>query len=222
MGTVTQIKDLDSSSWSNNILIRILLYLADTIQEYLHSRGKDVHDRKQIALPEPEFYVIYTGTQPVPAEISLRKDFFGNPDGMIDLTARVYTAETSDIIGQYIVFCRVLDDQIQRHEKTAEAAREAIRICQDRGVLTGYLKDREKEVVSIVIMLFDQEYAVKQFGIAQREEGRIIESVEIYRKEMDLDDQSILNRIMEKFKLDRHEAEQYVMAETPEKVYQAE
>jgi len=78
---------------------------------------------------------------------------------------------------------------------------------------------------SVFIDILDQEYAVNQFGKAQkeegREEGRIIESVEIYRKEMDMDDQSILNRIMEKFHLDRHEAERYVMAGAPGKAYQA-
>ena len=160
------------STWSINILIRILLYLADTIQEYLHAMEKDIHDQKQIELPEPEFYVIYTGKRQIPPVISLRNDFFRDPDGMIDLTARVYTSETKDIIGQYIIFCRVLEDQIRINGRTGKAARETIRICQDRGVLADYLKEREKEVINIMITLFDQEYAVNQYGKAQRKEGR--------------------------------------------------
>ena len=42
----------------------------------------------------------------------------------------------------------------------------------DRGMLADYLKEREKAVGSIMIMLFDQEYVVNQFGKAQKEKGR--------------------------------------------------
>ncbi len=207
------------SSWSINILIRILLYLADTIQEYLYSGNKDIHDYKKLEIPKPEFYVIYTGRTKVPEQISLREDFFGSVDCPIDLKAIVYTAETDDIIGQYIIFCRVLDDQIQKLGRTREAAEEAIRICQDRGVLSEYLKDREKEVVDIMIMLFDQEYAVKQYGRTQKEEGRvegleegrILERIDIYR-EAGMDDQSIIAALRKKFGLTQEKAESYVLS----------
>ena len=159
------------SSWSDNILIRVLLYLADTIQEYLHSNSKDIHDEKKLELPTPEFYVIYTGRKNVPETISLKKDFFQNESCPIDLEARVFTAETEDIIGQYIIFCRVMDDQVKMLGRTQEAAIEAIRICCDRGVLKDYLEEREKEVITIMITLFNQEYATKQYGKAQKEEG---------------------------------------------------
>ena len=160
------------STWSDNILIRVLLYLADTIQEYLHTKEYDIHDSKKIDLPKPEFYIIYTGEKTVPEKISLRETFFEDAEDTIDLRARVITAETKDIIGQYILFCRVLDSQIKRLGATREAAEEAIRICQDRGVMTEYLEDRKKEVVDIMVMLFDQEYAVEQCLKARERKGR--------------------------------------------------
>ena len=103
---------------------------------------------------------------------SLQKDLFQNESCPIDLEARVFTAETEDIIGQYIIFCRVMDDQVKILGRTQEAAIEAIRICCDRGVLKDYLKEREKEVITIMITLFNQEYATQQYGKAQKEEGR--------------------------------------------------
>ena len=124
------------SSWSVNILIRILLYLADTIQEYLHMNNMDIHNQKKLQLPVPEFYVIYTGTREVPGQISLKGDFFTGQDCPIDLKARVYSSETEDIIGQYIIFSRVFRDEIHKHGQKKEAAMEAIRICRDRGILT--------------------------------------------------------------------------------------
>ena len=38
-------------------------------------------------------------------------------------------------------------------------------------MLVDYLNSHEKEVIDIMIMLFDQEYAVKQYGKAQEEKG---------------------------------------------------
>ena len=164
------------STWSVNILVRILLYLADTIQEYLHMRALDIHDTRKLTLPKPEFYIIYTGRQKVGETVSLKNDFFADEKSAVDLEARVITAETNDIIGQYIIFSHVLDDQVRVYGRTKEAAQEAIRICKDRGVLAEYLNGQEKEVVDIMIMLFNQEYAVEQYVKADsrqvHEEGR--------------------------------------------------
>ncbi len=169
------------ATWSVNILIRTLLYLADTMQEYIHRNVYDIHDTRKLELPFPEFYVIYTGAQTVPEIISLRKDFFGRADLPLELEARVFTAETEDIIGQYIIFCHVLDRQVQLLGRTREAAQEAIRICKDRGVLINYLNEQEKEVIDIMVTLFNQEYAIEQYAKAQsklaletgRKEGRM-------------------------------------------------
>ena len=44
-------------------------------------------------------------------------------------------------------------------------------------------------------------------------EGRIAESVVIYRDEMNMDDSSIISRIRDKFDLSQEIAEKYVLAE---------
>ena len=160
------------SSWSVNILLRVLLYFADTVQEYLHDHQMDIHGIGRLKLPVPEFYVIYTGKTAVSERITLKKDFYQNTECGLDLEARVITAETEDIIGQYIIFCHVMDEQIHKHGRTRKAAEETIRICRSRNVLVKYLQEREKEVIDIMIMLFDQEYAQEQYGRAQMEEGR--------------------------------------------------
>ena len=88
--------------------------------------------------------------------------------------------------------------------------------------VANYLKEREKEVIDIMILLFDQEYAVEQFGRSQKkegiqegiqqgiQEGKILEAVAIYREEMELDDETITHKIMKKFSLTRQDAETYV------------
>ena len=84
----------------------------------------------------------------------------------------MYNVETDDIIGQYIIFCHVMDEQIKKYGRVREAALETIRICRDRNVLKKYLKEREKEVFNIMIELFNQELAVKEYGDEREEKGR--------------------------------------------------
>ncbi len=152
------------STWSVNVAVRILLYLADTVQEYIHTNHLDIHSTEKLQLPKPEFYVIYTGSNHVRHTLSLRDDFFGNDACPLDLRARVFNAETQDIIGQYIIFSHIFDEQVKLLGRTEEAARETIRICKNRGVLKTYLESREKEVVNIMIMLFDQQYATEAYA----------------------------------------------------------
>ncbi len=58
------------------------------------------------------------------------------------------------------------------HGKTRNAVLETIRICKDKNVLKQYLLEREKEVIDIMMALFDQQKAVEQFGYEMKEEGR--------------------------------------------------
>ena len=98
---------------------------------------------------------------------------------------QVITAETNDIIGQYIIFSHVMDEQIQKYGRTRKAVEETIRICRNRSVLVEYLQEREKEVFDIMITLFDQEYAMEQYGRSLKEEGREEEKVFSIRSVME-------------------------------------
>ncbi len=51
---------------------------------------------------------------------------------------------------------------------TQKAVTETIRICKDRNVLREYLLDREKEVVTIMMSLFDEEQIMKSFIKSER------------------------------------------------------
>ena len=199
--------------------MRILLYLSETYYEYIHDHELNVYSSRKMELPEPEFYVIYTGAQRIDREIiSLREDFWNNPDAKIDLQVRVIHAEDkSDVIGQYIIFCHVLDGQIKIHGRKKIAAEETIRICQDREVLKRYLDGRKKEVIGIMTMLFDQNYAVKaamkEYGREQHKlgkiEGKIENTVEMCR-EFGVSIAEAITMLAGKFSLTQTEAAEYV------------
>ncbi len=53
---------------------------------------------------------------------------------------------------------------------TRKAVTETIRICKDRNVLKEYLLGREKEVMTIIMSLFDDERIMESFIRSERYE----------------------------------------------------
>ena len=121
-------------------------------------------------MPKPELYVIYTGNKGrKPDSISLSKEFFGGADVDIEVKAKViYENDTKNIINQYIIFCKVFSEQTKKHGMTKKAVAETIRICKARDILSEYLAQREKEVVTIMMSLFDEEQILKTFLKSER------------------------------------------------------
>ena len=158
------------SSWTVNILIRILLYLAQSYHEYFERTSQSLYKSTKVKMPKPELYVIYTGNRGrKPDMISLSKEFFDGADIDIEVKARViYESDDDNIINEYIVFCKVFNEQVKKHGMTKQAVTETIRICKDRNILRQYLSSKEVEVVTIMMSLFDEEQIMKSFIRSER------------------------------------------------------
>ncbi len=158
------------STWTMNILVRVLLYLAQSYHEYFQRTSQNYYKSKKVNMPKPELYVIFTGSKGrKPDKISLSKEFFEDADIDIEVKAKViYESDKDDIINQYIIFCKVFNEQTKQHGMTRKAITETIRICKDRNVLRDYLVQREKEVVTIMMSLFDEEQIMKSFIKSER------------------------------------------------------
>ena len=153
------------STWTMNILVRVLLYLAQSYHEYFQRTSQNYYKSKKVKMPKPELYVIFTGNKGrKPDRISLSKEFFEGADIDIEVKAKViYESDQDNIINQYIIFCKVFNEQTGQHGMTQKAVSETIRICKDRNVLKEYLLEREKEVVTIMMSLFNEEEILKSF-----------------------------------------------------------
>ena len=161
------------SSWSINIVVRCLLYLAQTYQEYFESTKQNVYGSKKLELPKPEMYVIYTGNRKTrPEYLYLSKEFFGGDDSVLDVKVKmIYDGKEGDIINQYVAFTKIYNEQVKLHGRTREAVLETIRICKDQNVLSEYLSGREKEVVDIMMTLFNEEYILKTYVESREKEA---------------------------------------------------
>ena len=49
------------STWSENIAVRMLLYVANTYNTYIEEHKMNLYSTKNVVLPKPELFVIYSG-----------------------------------------------------------------------------------------------------------------------------------------------------------------
>ena len=173
------------SRWSNNMSLRLLLYLAETYRHYLHQHELSVHSEKRIKIPKPDLYVVYTGNEDVPDEMSFKDDYFDG-DCPVDVKVKVLKQPgTETVSGQYIGFSKVYDEQRSIHSNKIECIRETLRICKEKGYLVDFLTEHEEEVVTMLTFLFDEQQERETYTAARDkekiEEGKA-EGIEIGEK----------------------------------------
>ena len=155
------------STWTLNIIIRALMYLIQTYHDFFKRTKQNLYGSKKVNMPKPELYVIFTGEKPKnpPDIISLSKDFFDGEKIAVDAEVKVlYQEDEDNIIGQYIIFCKVYNEQRKKHGQTKKAVTETIRICKNRNVLKEYLESKEQEVVDIMMALFDDDVVLEAYA----------------------------------------------------------
>ena len=169
------------ATWTVNILFRILMYLVQTYREYFRVTEQDIYNSTKLKMPKPELYIIYTGNRKErPEEISFSEEFFGGEEICIDARAKViYDGKEGDIIHQYVAFTKVCQEQASSHGRTRKAIQEAIRICKDRNVLKEYLESKEKEVVNMMMELYDQEEVMRSY-VKSKEHDTKVETAKRY------------------------------------------
>lgn len=172
------------STWSVNIVIRILMYLMTTYNQYFTENKIDLYSSVKAEIPKPELYVVYTGKRKnLPDYLTLQEEFFDGEDVSVNAKVKVISAgKSDDIIHQYIVFTQVLDEQVKIHGKTRGAIEETIRICKDRNILKEYLESREKEVIDIMVALYDEQEVMERYVASEKKESEIKATVTTYRR----------------------------------------
>ncbi len=158
------------ATWTENIAVRILIYLMVTYQDYIKKTKQNAYRSKKIKLPRPELYVIYTGDRKERTEyISLADEFFEGQKTFLDAKIKVlYGSGQGDIISQYVTFTKVYDEQRKLHGRTRKAVTETIRICKDKNVLKEYLEEREKEVENIMLAMYDEKEILREYIESER------------------------------------------------------
>ena len=145
------------STFSVNIVLRILLYLAATYKEYAEEQKLNLYGTEPVTIPRPELYVVYTGDREDVPETLLLSDLYGG-SGDAEVRVKVLRGTgNGDIVDQYVRFCKIADEERKRHGRSGKAIEETLRRCIEENVLAPFLMTRQKEVAEIMVTLFDQE-----------------------------------------------------------------
>jgi len=163
------------STWTVNILPRMLQYVAESINRYVHDTKQNLYSTKQVTLPKPELYVLYTGSKIIKEKmLSFKKTFYNN-DSPIEVKVNVITLNNSNkLIKEYIKFTKIIDVNNKKYGYTKNSINETIEYCIENNILRDYLSEYKKEVYNIMISVYDQKtatdmYLREQCDIAMKE-----------------------------------------------------
>lgn len=204
------------STFSVNIALRMLLYLAGTYKEYIEEQKLDLYGSHPVEIPRPELYVVYTGDrEEIPEALHLSDLYQGA--GSAEVEVKVLRDDgTGDILDQYVRFCKIADEQREKYGLTQQAIDETIRICIAENVLAPFLASRQKEVLEIMVTLFDQEKIaeIHDYNVAKaaRQEGREegIRAMVSTLRSMSVEQKQIAQKLVEQFGLLPQAAEEKV------------
>lgn len=173
------------TTWTENIIVRCIMYLAQTWKDYFITTNQSVYDSTKLDFPEPELYVLYTGSKKInKTTISLSEEFFNGKDIAINAKIKILTnGENNNIINQYVLFTQIVDEQRKLYkDDTKTAIKETIRICKNNNILKKYLKNQEKEVIDIMVTLYSQEEVFRDYVASQKFSSEVKGIVELSRE----------------------------------------
>ena len=175
------------STFSVKLAIRLFLYYAESLREYINDmeidlysesdilgyRTKRIVDNKVIksdpiySLPTPEFYVIYTGDKKdVPDTIDFASLYLPSSDGTkkVNLSVKIIRSSSrdGDYVSQYFRFCKAANEMRKIYSYDLNlAVKKLTEYCLLNNILADFVKKHENEVYTMMDILFDQEYVTE-------------------------------------------------------------
>jgi len=186
------------SSINKNMALRLLMYIGRIYEKIVE--GKNIYSRSRFPIPQPEFFVLYNGTDPFPdQEIYKLSDSFEKLKSLelsekktpsLELTVRVINinegrnqdmADRCKELLEYSAFVAKARAYIKELGNREEGIKKAIIFCEKHGILREFLKAHAMEVLSMLFTEFNLDDAIAVAKKEGREEGHFNEKLEIAR-----------------------------------------
>ena len=153
------------STWNRHMPLRLLHYISDTYKKYEKAKGIDVYSDSLDTIPEPEFFVIFTGDRKnIPDVISLGSVYWGAEfrDNLNLKVKILFGASNETIYGEYAGFCNVIKEQTKDTNKIdSEFLGEVIDTCIKKGYLAEFLSQKREEIMRMTYYWDSEEEALK-------------------------------------------------------------
>ena len=156
------------STVNPNMALRLLLYIARVLEKRTDSRF--MYSKKRMAIPRPEFFVLYNGAAPFPDTAVIKlSDLFEKPGipglpeksrPLLELEVKVINinngkneeiANRCKKLAEYSLFMgkiREINDELGNLE---ESIRKAVKYCQKHDILNGFLETHGSEVLNMLL-----------------------------------------------------------------------
>lgn len=190
------------STYSQNLPVRFLIYLAQEYQTVIEKAEKSLYGSGQISLPTPQCVVFYNGMKEVPEEQTLKlSDAFENKKvrADVELTVRMLNInyghnkllmEKCRILEEYSRFVAVIRDWLAVEKDIQTALNKAVDYCIENDILKEFLLKSRAEVLGMLLEEFDAEKYERTIRGEGREEG-----LKEGRKEGREEGRSLVNRL---------------------------
>lgn len=172
------------STYSPNLPVRFLIYLAQEYQMVIEKAEKSLYGGGQITLPTPQCIVFYNGVNEIPEEQMLKlSDAFENKKARADVELSVRMLNINyGHNGQLMEKCRILEEYARLVAVTREymavekdmqtALSRAVDYCIEKDILKEFLLRNRAEVLGMLLEEFDAEKYERTIRGEGREEGR--------------------------------------------------
>jgi hypothetical protein len=151
------------STINPNMALRLLMYVGRLYEKVVG--GGKAYSTKRVAIPRPEFYVLYNGEADYPdeAELRLSESYCGQTEAgglALELVVRVINinegrnegiARRSGVLAGYSAFIGKVRELGRGGVGLEEAIRGAVRHCLEHGILKGFFEKNATEVVNMLM-----------------------------------------------------------------------
>lgn len=178
------------STYSPNLPVRFLIYLAQEYQRVIEQAEKSLYGSGLISLPTPKCVVFYNGTREMPEEQTLRiSDAFEDKavKADVELAVRMLNInhghnrplmERCGVLKEYSEFVDITRTYTDTEKDVETALAEAVDYCIENGILEKFLRENRAEVLGMLLEEFD----IKKYERTLRSEG-LEEGMELGRKQ---------------------------------------
>ena len=203
------------STVNENMPFRCLEYVTRIYEGIIPVKVR--YAEKVFKIPNPDFYVVYVGKKPLPAEQELRLSdaFFTKDNSKLELVVQVKNCsdpnllpvvKKCDILKQYCQFMEIVEQNYNKFWPK-QSFKKAIEIAMEQGILTDYLDRKSREVINMLCAKYDykMDISVKQeearedgiaIGIQQGSQQQAIETaIKMLKKEYPINDISELTSL---------------------------
>lgn len=171
------------STYSPNLPVRFLIYLAQEYQTVIERAEKSLYGTGQITLPTPQCVVFYNGTKEMPEEKSLKlSDAFENRRvrADVELTVRMLNInyghnekllEKCRVLEEYSKLVAIMREYMLDTDDARAALGRAIDYCIENAILKEILLKNRAEVLGMLLEEFDVEKYERTIRAEGHEEG---------------------------------------------------